>query len=317
MKLNVPYKTLAFTLFSKCNAACSMCCFECSPQRIEKLDVARVKEYIDEAAEIDEITTISFTGGEPFLKYNLLLDLVKYAAATGKRVTTISNGFWATSKEIATERLAELKANGLQHLSTSHDFFHKEFIKTEYVANLLSAAGSLGVPSTLAIVKTKEQDIGSILDELGNSVYPTAIEIVPCLPAGGACRNFPSDSFDRTLASDTKGMRCIYSGNIVVGFDGNIYPCCSQVIFETGLVIGNYKELSLTEALVKVKKNGLLYLLRNRDLSLFSEFAKEKLGIDIPDKIVNPCELCALMFRKENLEEYKVFVIENMAALKK
>jgi Predicted Fe-S oxidoreductases len=314
MKLNVPYKTLAFTLYSKCSAACSMCCFECTPQSSDKLDVERVKDYIKESAEIDEITTISFTGGEPFLKYNLLLDLVKFASMYNKRVTTISNGFWATSYEVAYKKLSELKANGLQHISTSHDSYHKEYIKTEYVANLLRAASDLGLASTLAIVKMKDEDIGEILNKLGNSIYSTALEIVPCLPAGGAKKNFSNDSFDRTISTN-QGLPCIYSGNIVVGFDGNIYPCCSQVVFETGLSIGNYHDLNLKEALLKTKNNGLLYLLRNKNLSLFSEFAKESLNIEIPEKVVNPCELCSILFQKKNLPKYKEFIEQNIQKL--
>lgn len=209
MKWNIPYKTLAFTLFNTCNASCSMCCFECTPQSDDVLDISRVKEYIAESASIDEIKTISFTGGEPFLKYKSLVELVKYASYHSKRVTTISNGFWATSYDKAIKRLAELQASGLNHISISHDFYHKKYVKTEYVANLLRAASSLGVSSTLAMVKMKNQDIGAIVDELGNSLYATTLEILPCLPAGGARRNFSDDSFDRTIPTDTKGLKCI------------------------------------------------------------------------------------------------------------
>lgn len=74
----------------------------------EKLRIESIKQNIDEAKEIEDITTISFTRGEPFLEYNELLDLVKYASKNGKRITTITNGFWIISYECGYSRLKEL-----------------------------------------------------------------------------------------------------------------------------------------------------------------------------------------------------------------
>ena len=304
----VPYTKLAFTLFRKCNASCSMCCFDSNPNCSEKLRIERIKQYIDEAKGIEYITTISFTGGEPFLEYYELLDLVKYASSSGKRVTTITNGFWATSYEFAYSRLKELQDAGLKHISVSHDSYHKEYIKSEYVANLLKAASQIGLPSTMACVKIKGEKIEDILDGLDNSLYATDLEIVPCLPAGGAKTTFNDCDYDRTLRTDTEGLRCIYGGNLVVAYDGNIYPCCSQMVFETGLSIGNFEELSLHEVLKKVKNNALLYLLRNKELKIFTDYAKIELNMEIPEKIVNPCELCALLFSKINTPRFKEFV---------
>lgn len=56
----------------------------------------------------------------------------------------------------------------------------------------------------------------------------------------------------------------MYGGNLVVVYDRSIYPCCSQMVFETGLSIGDFKELSLHKVLKKVKNNSLLYLLKNK-----------------------------------------------------
>ena len=57
------YDTLGFTIHRACNAACSICCFSSSPACEEKLNVKRIKEYIDESKDIPEIKTIAFTGG--------------------------------------------------------------------------------------------------------------------------------------------------------------------------------------------------------------------------------------------------------------
>lgn len=70
------YDTLGFTIHRVCNASCSICCFSSNPSCEEKLDVNRIKEYIDESESIKEIKTIAFTGGEPFLAYEVLTELI-------------------------------------------------------------------------------------------------------------------------------------------------------------------------------------------------------------------------------------------------
>ena len=45
----MPYRTLAFAIHKKCTASCKHCCFECNPNSPEKLNVERVKEYINES----------------------------------------------------------------------------------------------------------------------------------------------------------------------------------------------------------------------------------------------------------------------------
>lgn len=308
------YDTLGFTIHRVCNASCSICCFSSNPSCEEKLDVNRIKEYIDEAESIKEIKTIAFTGGEPFLAYEVLTELICYAKAVGKSVNTVTNGFWADSYEIAYEKLSYLKKCGLDYLSLSHDSYHKKFVKTENIRNILKATTKLGIPTSLAIVKIKDEDIGDIIDEIGNDIYTASIKIGPCLPVGRAQKVFSDDQFDRSI--ETSRAKCAYGANLVVCYDGTIYPCCSQVIVNTGLGIGNFKDISLHEALSKLKNNALLYYLRNTDMSFFSNYAKYKLGIEIPDYIVNPCELCEILFKKENIDLYNEYVMENIKRLK-
>lgn len=309
------YDTLGFTIHRACNAACSICCFSSSPACEEKLNVKRIKEYIDESKDIPEIKTIAFTGGEPFLNYDLLTDLICYAKKAGKKVNTVTNGFWAEDEEATYNRLSYLKKCGLDYLSLSHDSYHKKFVKTENIRNILRATTKLDIPTSLAIVKLKDEDVGKIIDEIGSEIYTASIKIGPCLPVGRAEKSFADDKFDRTI--DSSKAKCFYGGNLVVCYDGTIYPCCSQVIVNTGLGIGNFEEISLKEAMSRLKNNALLYFLRNADMQFYAQYAKEKLGIKIPDKIVNPCELCEILFKKENIDSFYDYVMENIRAMKK
>lgn len=309
------YNKLVFIIHKKCNAECSMCCFKSNPSCHEKLNIERVKEYLDQSENIKDITSVSFTGGEPFLEYRTLLDLIKYATIRGKKASTITNGYWATTYDKAYKRLLELKNSGLTHLNISHDNYHSQYVKTEYVKHVLDAAMQLNIPTTLVMVTTKGEHLGHIVDQLGNGLYGTSLSVSPCLPAGAAA-NYPDDKFDKLLKIE--GLQCVYGRNIVVGYDGTIFPCCSQVIYDNfGLQLGNFENINLADVLKKTENNALLYLLRNEKIDFFADIAKNKLDITLPEKVVNVCELCSLLFKKENISLYKPYIIEKIKEIKK
>lgn len=311
---NMVYDTLGFTIHRICNAACSICCFSSNPMCTEKLNINRIKEYIYESKEIDEIKNIAFTGGEPFLAYDDLTDLILYATKAGKKANTVTNGFWATDYDKTYEMLYRLKKCGLDYLSISHDSYHRQFVKTENIRNILKVTTKLNIPTSLAIIKVKDEEVGKIIDDIGSNIYTASIKIGPCLPTGKAAESFSYECFDRTI--NRSGTRCIYSGNLAVFYDGTIYPCCSQVVAETGLGVGNFEEISLKRALYKIKNNALLYFLRNAKLDFYADYAKEKLGIRIPQYIVNPCELCSILFKKDNINLFHDYVMENIEKVK-
>ena len=60
------------------------------------------------------------------------------------------------------------------------------------------------------------------------------------------------------------------------------------------------------------KNNGLLFLLRTEGLFPFIEYARTKLNIVLPNKIVSSCELCKLFFSKENINKFAPFVREKI-----
>lgn len=307
------YNKLVLIMHKKCNAECSICCFSCNPESHEKLKLQNMLSYIDQAKDIEDITSISITGGEPFLEYRTLKQLVKKSTDNGMSVSTITNGYWATSYEKAYDWLSELQSLGLKHLNISHDKYHKEYVPSEYVKNLLDAALQLGIATTLVMVVIKKDNVGNIVDDLGNGLYGTNFSISPCLPVGAAT-DYSNDNFDRLL--DTKGLRCVYGKNMVVGYDGMIFPCCSQVIYHMGLSVGNYKNMKLKEALFKLKNNALLYLIRNEKMDFFIDIAKNNLHIELPEKVVNVCELCAKLFTKENIPLFYPYVSRRIAEIK-
>lgn len=57
-----------------------------------------------------------------------------------------------------------------------------------------------------------------------------------------------------------------------------------------------------------LKNNALLYFLRNANFSFYVDYAREKLKIDVPDKVVSPCELCSILFKDNKVDLYYEYV---------
>lgn len=310
------YTTLGIALFRKCNANCDVCCFESSPSCTEHLNVDLIKKFIDSAAGDKDLKSVSFTGGEPFLEYDLLLELVGYAASKGFNANLISNCFWAKSEEIAFEKIQELKKAGLKRMNVSFDQFHNEYIPAKNVGNVLRACRRLEIPVVLGMIKISSTDIGCLINQLDNSILDSALMVYPALPVGGAKKTLSENDYIKYPLGETS-LNCQYNGNIVVGFDGKIRPCCNQCVVGTELIIGDYEKDDYRKVLQNAKNNGLLFLLRNFGLGKFIDYAKQVLKLELPDEVVSPCEICELLFCKENLDKFYPFVKEEIEKIQK
>jgi hypothetical protein len=85
---------------------------------------------------------IHIGGGEPFGDFDRLITIVQAARTIGLDGIGYveTNGFWATSETVVSERLAALKAAGMIQLSISADPYHQEFVPPERVRLLWDVA---------------------------------------------------------------------------------------------------------------------------------------------------------------------------------
>ena len=87
----------------RCNAECDICCFSCSPASQRHLDADLIHTVLKQAASSDYIKEIHFTGGEPFLDFDLLCDCISTATALGLSCFIHTNGYWGADEKDAAE----------------------------------------------------------------------------------------------------------------------------------------------------------------------------------------------------------------------
>jgi MoaA/NifB/PqqE/SkfB family radical SAM enzyme len=107
---------------------------------------AEIREILQQGKELGTVDWVYFEGGEPFLFYPVLKIGVEMANSFGFNVGLVSNAYWATNREDATEWLRPF-AGVVQDLSISCDLYHSgEETRAEHA---VEAAERLGIPVDL------------------------------------------------------------------------------------------------------------------------------------------------------------------------
>lgn len=146
-----PYM-LNFITTNKCTAACTNCCFQCSPKRREKLSLEDMKNYIDQSIiAYPSIKVLVFTGGECFTLKKDLDKIIKYGSEKSLITRVVTNAYWAKSFKSAYLRLKELVKMGLNEVNISTGDEHQEWVPYEYVVNAIVASLKLNLPVVVNI----------------------------------------------------------------------------------------------------------------------------------------------------------------------
>ncbi|NIM10490.1 MAG: radical SAM protein [Candidatus Aminicenantes bacterium] len=316
---------LMLAITNRCNKSCAHCCFSSSPEDNRGLSLEEMCHYIDQAASITgaasekEILDVRFTGGEPFLRYDDLLEAVGYAKKQGaKRIGCTTNGYWAASLREAQEKMAALKSAGLSNIRFSCDEFHESLEGIESLRNAFIAAVEAEIPMGLKIVvyhgSLRASDILRLMEDVTKDII-FYIEELLLLPVGRA-GELPENMFikSKDLPANTW---CDLLKTIVVEVDKNVYPCCSPV--RPGLLhLGNLDNTpgkSLADLIDKANKNPLFNALARKGPVFFIPFL-EKAGLVFPPgTYINRCHLCQDVLKAaDNSERAKECLQEAVSA---
>ncbi len=246
------WRNAGLLLTYKCNAKCEFCYYNCSPEQngLMSADLAinawkSLKELAGETAKIH------ITGGEPFLYWEHLLNILKQAQK--ENIGTVdmieTNGFWATDEKIIEERLKILDKLGINKLKISCDPFHQEYVDIELVRRLAKTAKELLGEKRVLVRWEKYLDnpieIKNASLNQRQIEYLKTIKDYPCRFTGRAAALIAQFNANKTIDEisksncmksflDSKGVHIDPFGNVFSG-------TCS------GIIIGNLTKQSLAE----------------------------------------------------------------------
>lgn len=309
-------RSVSINLDSKCNATCDHCCFSCSPKSSLKMEESYIKKQILEFSKNPKIEVISFTGGEIFLNYSLLKELMIITHTYGKKITLITNGFWGSSRKLISEYFADFDKYNVVALTISYDEYHSPFVKLKSVKNILDHRllyPNIDVSLNMAVTKDKMSH--NILEELGDAVLGMKITKFPLITVGAAKEKINKEIMHNfyNLFENRNLLNCP-GFEIVYHHDGEIYPCCSPAIFETKITLREDEDQTFERTIEKLNTNLLLYIIRKEGFKWFIEILESQKLIDkfgIPYEYPSVCSVCGSLFNTiEKIEFFKPYMEE-------
>jgi len=290
---------LDFLLTYRCTAECKHCSYRASPNRKGVIEVKDANNYLKQIVSISDLKGITVHGGEPFLYYEGLKEIIKKAKnlkipARG----VITNSYWATSEKKTREMLEELKKVGLNQITLSGDSFHQEFIPVANIKRSIKIAAEIGIreiwvdsyylegKEEINSYNTRTNEILAELYRMKNLVN-VEFNAYPLSFTGRAS----------TLTNNAKKMKTedLTECNLPYWIGGSLadpetieIDCEGNVTLCPGISIGNAKKESIIEILEnydvyahpilsRLHEGGLLNLL---ELAEEKGFVKEKYYMD-------------------------------------
>jgi MoaA/NifB/PqqE/SkfB family radical SAM enzyme len=291
---------LGILLTTNCNLSCRHCCNDSGPTRHTSLNFEEIQKVIFDARNVSSIKEIGISGGEPFLKMELLRETVKYASSFGFGVSVTSNGFWgqaAGSKKL----LSSLQRDGLTSVCISTSVYHQEFVPLGRVVMAARTSVDLGLTTTINVVKSASLSIEEVKNEFGSLANELNFVVMPCLPTGRASLDVSVTEFEFVEASPYGNCRAHFR-KLAIDTVGEVYPCCSPGGFTPPLRLGNVKNSGIASIVLDSYDNPLIAILEEVGPTFFLPFLRTKMSDkDIPHEFADQCHLCHYMLSEPEL----------------
>jgi MoaA/NifB/PqqE/SkfB family radical SAM enzyme len=235
---------LHLLLTYECNLECDHCFVWGGPGQSGTMTAAVLEEILKQAADAGPIEWIYFEGGEPFLYYALLRRGVRRATELGFKVGLVSNAYWATSPEDASEWLRDLTGS-VQDLALSQDPYHGEEDQARRVGNACRAARERGIPADVIRISVPEAAGGSAaLGQLPAGESAVMYRGRAAVKLAGRASPRPWAEFTACPSEDLREP-----GRVHVDPFGNLHLC-------QGIVLGNLLQRPLKEICASYDPNA-------------------------------------------------------------
>lgn len=315
---NIKPNSLTIITTYSCTSACKNCCFSCSPKRKERLSISDIKKIISETTNsFPSIKLVVFTGGEPFLLQDELLDAISYVSRLGKRSRIVSNAYWAYSYKQAYFILNELKRRGLNEINFSTGDEHQEFVPYENIVYACRAALDLSFPVAVNIEsnenkKFKMETLSNDTRLLKYKYHPSFFISNGLWIAYDKEENKQSEICEKTITphknKEEIGCETIFN-NIAVSPKKQLFSCCGFYAPHTPLLqFGKFGEGDISENYHSQFDDLLkiwLFTSGPHSIAKFINQYKGERRIDFNKK--HPCSVCEQIYKdSENIEIVKL-----------
>jgi len=271
---------IIFAATDACNLHCKHCFVNRTPNRLNIEDaITFIKN-----CKGTTIDTIGFSGGEPFLYLDFILNITKAAIENDFMFDQImTNGDWWNTEDDLKSTLQKVYDAGYDgKIGLSWDKFHGQ--SKERMETFIKCVNQIFGEDSV--------NIQSVIDENGEKAEPLeGVANQYFLP-----QTFPGHSGKAWQSKKWfKDDLCQGPGNIFyIHPNGNVAPCCGFANENEQLFIGTIKD-SFATLMENAGKNQLIEICFNKGLGKYRKELKKKLrkaGKKYPGKCGDICSFC-------------------------
>ncbi|MEM2149814.1 MAG: radical SAM protein, partial [Nitrososphaerota archaeon] len=296
----------------RCNSRCRHCMYACSPDWSDDwISVEDLKKIFSQLSDmilpspkgVFDVSLnygLHLSGGEPFLKYDLLLEAVKLAKHCSiPSIFVETNSFWCIDDLETEEKLVELKQAGLNGILVSVNPFIVEYIPFERIERCVEKSLKIYGRNTLIYQYEFYKQFKKInlkgrlkFEEYMNTLGFEGLRYVELIPMGRACYKlrelfykYPAKIFFKENCVDSL-LREWHThidnyGNYITGYCG-------------GISLGDARKLdSLLEEGIDLDEKPILDILINRNLEELYNYAVREFNYkEREDGYISKCDLC-------------------------
>jgi len=308
LKISKPISA-GIILSYKCSSACKHCMYACSPSWSAdwfsreglRLVMSKIAKEIQPSPYGPRRVSINyglhFTGGEPFLNFNLLLDAVKIANELRIPSTFVeTNCFWCTNDKDTREKLMILKEAGLNGILISVNPFILEYVPFERTKRAVEISREVfgnNVMLYQEIFYNQFKELG-IKNTLFLNEYirkgESALQHAELLPMGRVCYKL-QDFFVKYPAKAFFGESCAMEltrnwhahvdnyFNYMTGYCG-------------GISLGDFRDDSIFREGIDLNERPIVRMLITDIKELYNFALKEFNYVERKEGYISKCHLC-------------------------
>ena len=289
---------IIFAATNACNLHCEHCFINRTPRKLEIADAVRLIESCVERSgqsgpdgiPLPVIDRVGFSGGEPFLYMDFLVEVTKAAIAHDMMFDQImTNGDWWQDEADLTATLQKLYDAGYDgKIGLSWDTYHGQ--NSERMETFIRAVQEIFGEDSINI-QTVEDEKQVV------SIRPSDYSTTGVIPVYHLPRTYTSE--DPRAWQARRWFRedyCEGPGQILyVHADGNIAPCCGFANENPALFIGRITD-SFEKIMKKAAANPMIKLCYEEGLSHYRRHGIKKSlhsqGKKLPGKCSDICSFC-------------------------
>jgi hypothetical protein len=276
------HETFGIVLTRTCSVGCAHCINDSKPGRTGALTPSDVRTALDQLVRHDEITTVNYTGGEPFEVYDLLREAVRETQERRLRPTVVTSAVWAEDPVTAHRRLTPLVTAGLSALIVSRDAFHEHRVPPEYAVAAIRSARSHGLTVALNLTTGApykgRDELLAPLQALMSSAELAAVQVneAPLLRAGRAAflhkLRAPADP---PPPDPAEALVCSVNGPVLTDA-GRYTACCGPELPDASpLVLGHLHATPLEVVLERSEDDEIVSMIRSLGLRRMIDLLEE------------------------------------------